>query len=45
MIIKDFKTFVNEKETSGEGLHKVICAVSSELTDFKYVTGDAHTVY
>lgn len=45
MRLKDFKTFISEKENSGEGLHKVICAVSSELTDFKYVTGDAHTVY
>lgn len=42
MIIKDFNTFLNEKMS---GLHKVICAVSSDLSDFIYVTGDAHTAY
>ena len=34
-MIKDLQTFLNEK--SGE-LHKVIMCVSTELTDFKYVT-------
>lgn len=43
MIIKDYQTFLNEKANSG--LHKVICAVSSDLSDFIYVTGDAHTAY
>lgn len=43
MIIKDYQTFLNEK--AGNGLHKVICAVSSDLSDFIYVTGDAHTAY
>ena len=42
MIIKDFNTFINERDG---GLHKVICAVSSDLSDFIYVTGDAHTAY
>ena len=35
MIIKDFQTFLNEGHG---GLHKVIMCVSTELTDFKYVT-------
>ena len=35
MIIKDFHTFLNE---GYGGLHKVIMCVSTELTDFKYVT-------
>ena len=40
-MIKDFQTFLNEK--SG-GLHKVVMCVSTELTDFKYVTDkSAHT--
>ena len=34
-MIKDLQTFLNEK--SGE-LHKVIMCVSTEITDFKYVT-------
>ena len=34
-MIKDFQTFLNER--NGE-LHKVIMCVSTELTDFKYVT-------
>lgn len=42
MLIKDFQTFLNERNN---GLHKVIMCVSSELSDFKYVTGDAHTAY
>ena len=37
MIIKDFQTFLNERNG---GLHKVIMCVSTELTDFKYVTDD-----
>ena len=41
-MITDFQTFLNER---AGGLHKVIMCVSTELTDFKYVTGDAHTVY
>jgi len=41
MKIKDFQTFLNEK--NGE-LHKVVMCVSTELTDFKYVTDkSAHT--
>lgn len=35
MIIKDFQTFLNEGHG---GLHKVTMCVSTELTDFKYVT-------
>lgn len=42
MKIKDFQTFLNERDG---GLHKVIMCVSSELSDFKYVTGDAHQAY
>ena len=42
MKIKDFQTFINER---AGGLHKVIMCVSTELSDFKYVTGDAHTAY
>ena len=38
MIIKDFQTFLNER--NGD-LHKVIMCVSTELTDFKYVTDDS----
>jgi len=38
MIIKDFQTFLNERNG---GLHKVIMCVSTELTDFKYVTDDS----
>ena len=34
-MIKDFQTFLNEKRG---GLHKVVMCVSTELTDFKYVT-------
>ena len=34
-MIKDFQTFLNER--SG-GLHKVLMCVSTEITDFKYVT-------
>ena len=34
-MIKDFQTFLNERNG---GLHKVIMCVSTELTDFKYVT-------
>jgi len=34
-MIKDFQTFLNER--NGD-LHKVIMCVSTELTDFKYVT-------
>ena len=40
-MIKDFQTFLNER--SG-GLHKVLMCVSTEITDFKYVTDkSAHT--
>ena len=34
-MIKDLGTFLNERNS---GLHKVIMCVSTELTDFKYVT-------
>jgi hypothetical protein len=37
-MIKDFQTFLNERNG---GLHKVIMCVSTELTDFKYVTHDS----
>ena len=36
MLIKDFQGFLNE---SISGLHKAICAISSDLSDFDYVTG------
>ena len=35
MIIKDFQTFLNE---GYGGMHQVIMCVSTELSDFKYVT-------
>jgi hypothetical protein len=38
MIIKNLKSFIAEREG---GLHKVIMCVSTELTDFKYVTDDS----
>ena len=41
-MIKDFQSFLNERDG---GLHKVIITVSSDLSDFKYITGDAHTAY
>jgi hypothetical protein len=34
-MIKDFQTFLNERDGD---LHKVIMCVSTEITDFKYVT-------
>jgi len=36
MLIKDFQSFLNE---SMSGLHRAICAISSDLSDFDYVTG------
>ena len=40
-MIKDFQTFLNERDGD---LHKVIMCVSTEITDFKYVTDkDTHT--
>lgn len=38
MLIKDFQTFLNER---ANGLHKVICCVSTDIEDFKYVTDDS----